>query len=402
MSDMNAAEMAVIGCLIMVNEAQGQILSEVSEEDFTSQQLADLYGKLGALWNKLGKLDAVVVSSLPPAEKELAVACAEAPIAYSNWPVYCKAVRERAMILRAQELGLKLATGDLTMDEASDIANALNAALAGRRGVISEGSAQGIIGFIKRQCSGAPNYIKTGFSRMDRYTAFSPGDMVIIGARPSAGKTAFSIQLALNMAKAGKRVVYYSLETSAQKIMDRAITCFYGLDFQTVKEHKVYEGDQGEFVLDPDAFGKLPFEVIEASGRTVQWIRADAVRRKADVCMIDYLGLIRGKGNGRYEIVTQISQDIHAAAQETKMLFVVLSQLNRAGEGSVPNVSDLRESGQVEQDGDCIMLLHYADRDTGEYVVRIGKNKDGLVGDLKFNFEGAKQRFWEVDNGRTC
>ena len=83
--------MTVIGCLIMVTESQGQILSEVSEEDFTNQQLADLYGKLGALWNKLGKLDAVVVSSLPPAEKELAVACAEAPIAYSNWPAYCKA-----------------------------------------------------------------------------------------------------------------------------------------------------------------------------------------------------------------------------------------------------------------------------------------------------------------------
>ena len=401
---MNDAELAVIGCLVQT-QAQGEILEEVAPEDFSDPDLGKLFQKLGDIWARTGRLDAVIASSLP--EKELVLKCCEAPVSYSAYLHYCRAVRNAAVVARVQSLGIKLATNDLTAQEASDIADQLNAVLAGRRGTVSATAVQGMIEFIRQQSSNKPpEYISTGFSRLDKHTTFSPGDMVVIGARPSNGKTAFSIQLGLNMARKGKRVVFFSLETSVQKIMDRAITCFYELNFDDVKHRRIYIPDY----VDPDRFSALPFEVVEASGRSARWIKSEAVRRKADVAIVDYLGLIRGKGNGRYEIVTQISQDLHNAAQETKILFIVLSQLNRAGgsrqdeDGNtvpkIPSVIDLRESGQVEQDAECILLLHYKDRQTGEYVVRVGKNKEGQIGDMPFIFRAEEQRFLEVENGR--
>lgn len=387
---MNDAEKAVIGCMIQTN-AQGEILEEVSAEDFTDPELSALYQKLADLWNRHGRLDAVMVSALP--EKKLIVECVNAPISYSAYLSYCRTVRNAATVARVQSIGLALAASDLTSDRAAQLSEQLARALAGRKTIRSETAMQGMIGFIRRQTGQAPEYIRTGFSRLDKFTKFSPGDMVIVGARPSNGKTAMSLQIALNMAAKGKRVVFYSLETSAEKICDRAITCFYDLEFDQVKNcESGFPADD----MDPDAFAALPFEVVEAAGRTVQWIKSDAVRRKADVVMVDYLGLVRGRGASRYEIVTQISQDLHEAAQETKMLFVVLCQLNRQAD-SMPKMQDLRESGQIEQDADCILLLHYEDRDTGAFVVRVAKNKEGRVGDLPFTFRAANQNFLEVD-----
>ena len=387
---MNETEMAVIGCMIQTT-AQGEILEEVSAEDFTDPELSALFQKLANMWGRYGRLDAVMVSSLP--ERELVLACVNAPIAYSAYLSYCRTVRNRAIVAKVQGIGLALATSDLTTETAMQLNEQLAAVLSGRKTLKSETAMQGMIGFIRRQTGKAPEYIKTGFSRLDKFTKFSAGDMVIIGARPSNGKTAMSLQIALNMAKQGKRVVFYSLETSAEKINDRAITCFYDLEFDDVKNCK--SGFPAED-MDPDTFAMLPFEVVEAAGRTVQWMKTDAVRRKADVVMVDYLGLVRGRGSSRYEIVTQISQDLHEAAQETKMLFVVLCQLNRQSNG-LPNMQDLRESGQIEQDADCILLLHYEDRKTGDFVVRVAKNKEGRVGDLPFLFRAANQNFLEVE-----
>lgn len=387
---MYEAEKAVIGCMIQTT-AQGEILEEVSPEDFSSPELSALYQKLSDLWNRHGRLDAVMVAGLP--ERSLIVECVNAPISYSAYLQYCHTVRSQAVMARVQSIGLALAAADLNNEKALELSEQLASVLSGRKSVRTETAMQGMIGFIRRQKGKAPEYIKTGFSRLDKFTKFSAGDMVIIGARPSNGKTAMSLQIALNMAEQGKKVVFYSLETSAEKINDRAITCFYNLEFDDVKNCK--SGFPAED-MDPDAFATLPFEVVEAAGRTVQWIKTDAVRRKADVVMVDYLGLVRGRGASRYEIVTQISQDLHEAAQETKMLFVVLCQLNRQSNG-LPNMQDLRESGQIEQDADCILLLHYEDRKTGDFVVRVAKNKEGRVGDLPFTFRAANQNFLEVD-----
>ena len=398
MMDNRFQELAVIGCFIQT-DCQGQILDEVTPDDFSDPDLADLFKKLIETWQRMGRMDAVLAQCADC--KDLILESAEAPVSYRAWQSYCKAVHEAATVRRVQMLGLQLASGVLAAGEASDIADKLNSILTRRRGLRSETAKEGIFGFVMRQTGKPPDYIRTGMARLDRYTRFEKGDMVVIGARPSNGKTAFSIQLGLAMAKAGRKVVFFSLETSVEKIMDRAVTNFYGLNFSDVKDCKIYSEEYEDFTIDTDRFYNLPFEVVEASGRTVGWIKSEAIRRKADVAIVDYLGLVRGQGKSRYEQVTQISLDFHTAAQETKTLFIVLSQLRRPENATekIPSIQDLRESGQVEQDAECVILLHYADRETGEFVVRVGKNKEGLVGDLPFRFEADRQRFLEVDNG---
>ena len=91
-----------------------------------------------------------------------------------------------------------------------------------------------------------------------------------------------------------------------------------------------------------------------------------------------------------------VSKDLHDFAQQTKICVVALCQLNRAGAGDLPTMENLRDSGQIEQDADNIILLHN-DKETGKYTVRIAKNKDGITGDLPFNFIGSQQRFEEVE-----
>ena len=111
---------------------------------------------------------------------------------------------------------------------------------------------------------------------------------------------------------------------------------------------------------------------------------------------IDYLGLIPGSGQSEYERATRVSKELHTMAQSTKMLVVTLCQLNRAGAGTIPTMENLRESGQIEQDADNIILLHN-DKEHNNYVVRIAKNKDGVTGDLAYMFDGSKQHFYECE-----
>lgn len=389
---MNSAELAVLGCFIQNQKAQPAILDKLSPDDFTDPELAELFERLQALWSKAGRLDAVLASRLP--QKELVARCCEAPASYGAYESYIKAVRDGSLVARAQAIGLELAMQDVTAEDVEQAVQRLAALLGGKQEARSFTATEGMVWFIAAMTKGKPDYISTGFSRLDRYTAWSPGDFVVIGGRPSAGKTAFSLQLALQMAGAGKRVVYYSLETSREKLTMRAATCDMCLDYDQVRRYEVAMQD-----LDPEDFDRYShrsFEVVEAGGRTAQWIKMDALRRKADVVIIDYLGLIPGQGVSRYEKITNVSQSLHEMAQGQKLLVIALSQLSRAGAGKLPTMEDLRESGQIEQDADCILLLHN-DKENDKYTVRIGKNKEGITGDLPFQFLGKRQHFSEIE-----
>lgn len=237
-------------------------------------------------------------------------------------------------------------------------------------------------------------YIKTGFSGLDRKTYIEPGDYVIIGGRSSAGKTAFSLVLAAHMAKSHK-VLYFSLETRAEKIIDRLVTAQAGIDKGAVMAHRLNDGDWEQVSQEAERLCGLDLTIIEAAGKSVAWIVAESKRRGAEIVFIDYLGIVNEPGKDRYEKVTNISVGLHTMAQSGKITVIALSQLNRQGVG-VPSMEHLRESGQVEQDADLILLLHN-DQERGEYSVIVAKNKEGETGSLPFHFIGSRQQFFEVE-----
>ena len=239
-------------------------------------------------------------------------------------------------------------------------------------------------------------YIGTGFRKLDSLLFIAPGDFVVIGARPSVGKTAFSLQMALHMARA-KKVIYFSCETSAPKIYERALACYGNLSFRQIKQGGQIPKDKLERLK--DGFSSLRLSVVEAAGWTVPEIQARAIQERAEVVFIDYLTLLSADGKSLYEKATNVSKGLHTMAQQSKIAVVALSQLNRAGD-SEPTMINLRESGQIEQDADAILFLHRSatgeDTDDQERKLIIAKNKEGQCGYIKFRFDGDMQRFFAV------
>lgn len=391
---MNEAEKAVIGCLLVNQQAQPYILDAITGEDFSDPELGEVYDKLASLWARHRKLDTVSAASVMG--KELLAECAEAPIAYSNYPAYIAAVKDHTLVQRAQAVGLKLASSGCSKDDVEGAAQELAHMLAGKQSTGRFNAMDCATWFMRAMAGGRPPYFATGFGRLDRYTGWGPGDFVVIGGRPSSGKTAFTLQVARQIAQNGKRVGYYSYETSKERLSMRICTNIMRLQYDSVRRYAVQMDNANEIQLRAlDHFATCPLEIVEANGRGVQWLKMDAQAQKFDVVFIDYLGLIPSRGKDSYERATMVSKDLHDFAQQTKICVVALCQLNRAGAGDLPTMENLRDSGQIEQDADNIILLHN-DKETGKYTVRIAKNKDGITGDLPLNFVGSQQRFEEV------
>lgn len=389
-------EAAVIGCAILGDHA-GDLFAEVSADDFAGETLRDVFIGLSRLWAKSGSLDAARIKSLGSANLiNAAVACCEIVPSLSGWHEYAKAVKDAAIKRRAEKIAGEIALGDLTAEEITEKAAELARAVNGAEDVKAVSMVDGVLGWMTNQTT-KKEYLKTGFARLDKYGYIDRGDYVVIGGRPSSGKTAFSLNLTLNFAKSGRKVVYFSLETTPEKLVERMVSAWCGVDFERMKRRQLEAADYDGAML--DLLAELPVTLVPAAGKTVSWMRNEAVRLGAEIVMIDYLSLIRGYGRDRYETVTNISLELHEMAQRTGITVFALSQLNRGGAGKAPTMEDIRESGQVEQDADLILLLYKRednDGTPGNETVVIGKNKEGQCGDLYFWFDGKHQKFNEV------
>ena len=241
-----------------------------------------------------------------------------------------------------------------------------------------------------RKLNEKPKYIPSGIPVLDKHLHLSPGNLFIIGGRPSAGKTALSLQMACEQARRGFRVCYFSLETDPDTLTARVIANRLAVPLADVKNKSVPQSD-----LDSLAdLHKLPLFIRSASGKGVGWIKAQAQRMKAQVIFIDYLQLLAAsKAKDRYQQITSISIALHELAQTTGILVIALAQLNRNAAHTSPSTADLKESGQLEQDADAILLLS-ADKE--EYQAILAKNKEGRVGEIPLTFDKPRQRFLAV------
>lgn len=241
-----------------------------------------------------------------------------------------------------------------------------------------------------RKLNEKPKYIPSGIPVLDKHLHLSPGNLFIIGGRPSAGKTALSLQMACEQARRGFRVCYFSLETDPDTLTARIISNRLAVPLADVKGKTVPQSD-----LDSLAdLHKLPLFIRSASGKGVGWIKAQAQRMKAQVIFIDYLQLLAAsKAKDRYQQITSISIALHELAQTTGILVIALAQLNRNAAHTSPSTADLKESGQLEQDADAILLLS---GDEAKYQAILAKNKEGRVGEIPLTFDKPRQRFLAV------
>ena len=245
--------------------------------------------------------------------------------------------------------------------------------------------------------------INIGFQNMDAdLGGLEGGDMIVIGARPAVGKTAFALQIASQMAADGQNVMLFNLEMTEKQIYERMLSYEGGIPLQRIRTAEGFMNEEERIRFDNAniAMGERKNLLVCTGGKTVAEIRRNVKAKKPDVVIIDYLQLLKPESNyrgNRYAEVGQVSRSIKGLAIEQKIPIIVLTQLNRSSEGrddKEPTMADIRESGDIEQDASIIILLWNKDvDDRSKKGCKIDKNRQGNTGKYELKFNGSEMRF---------
>lgn len=396
------AQRSVIGSLLLdAPHVAGMVMHRTRPEDYTGE-CRTIFEACRELFQVGKPIDPTTVRARIGKEYTafLLQLMEETPTA-ANVEEYIALTVEQAKLAKLQGMALALA-GAVTMEEAQRLMAQANRIVGGRPGVKIVTMEQGLLDFYERQRTPA-NLVPWGLERVDGTLRCEYGDFVVLGGYPSAGKTALSLQLAWTQAK-DKRVGYFSLETKPEKMIDRTVTAVCGVDFGRIKAHKLEEIDWREIEYRSSSMVGRKLEIIQAGGLSVVDIQALALAGRYDIIYVDYLQLIAAEDRRRsdYEQVTQISKDLHTMAQTTGITVCALSQLSRPQKGGeqekAPGLHSLRQSGQIEQDADGVLLLYKEEpkNPRSRRCLKIAKNKDGEAGGIAYLvFDGAHQRFRE-------
>jgi replicative DNA helicase len=400
----NQTQYILLGAVLTFSE-YADVLQDLEIEDFCPE-LQSTFAAIRGYWERNNKWNPVEVMGQYDDDCRKAMGkCLDAfgaefirNVTHDMMQGWARIVKEQAALTRARGLAFKIVDGSTRYADLTGIYEQLGEAI----NLHSERSdfipmCDGIDNYI-RKLDDKPEYISTGLKVLDNNLHLVPGNFVVIGGRPSAGKTALSLQLACEIAKNGRKVAYFSLETDPDTLYARIIANQLGVPLHTVKNKTVSINELDRLA----AIKKYPLYVRSAAGKGVGWIRTQSIRMQAKVVFIDYLQLIHQAGaKDRYSAVTEISMALHEFAQSTGTLVVALAQLNRetARTGIPPTAADLRESGQIEQDADAIILLAQKvktqKRPEEHYHFALEKNKEGNVGSLDITFQMETQQFKE-------
>lgn len=400
--DTTLPQVSVIGSMLIDERCIGPVLTKVQPEDFISEPYRKVFLAIRKLFTDGTPIDPVTVLNVLQADGSadwygFLAQCMEMTPTATNVDVYVPILREQARLSRIQAIGVELMSLR-DMGSAQEAIARLNALQVDRPGIQITTMEQGLLGFMERQ-EKKVTYLPWGFQELDGRLHVSTGKFVIIGGYPSHGKTALALSSAYTMSEK-YRVGFFSLETDDGTLMDRLVARTALIPMQRIKRNELTEEDYEAVAASSEKIVKHRLEFILAAGMTVADIFATAQSRRYDVIYVDYIQLIRGDRNrGRVEEITGISIDLHTLAQSTGINVIGLSQLSRPEKGGktqrAPRMSDLRESGQLEQDADVIMMVYRENADNADSrrVLAIEKNKEGELGQVFLNFDGATQTF---------
>ena len=245
----------------------------------------------------------------------------------------------------------------------------------------------------------------------DMIKGLEGGDLIVLGARPGVGKSAFVSQLSLNFVKDAKRIGFYSLEMKHKQLYERFAAIASGLTMDKIRTADHFENEEEKALFDDgNSFLEQKTTLFISEGaRTVSQIRKESQHMEYDLIIIDYLQLLIPEGyygNNRYAEVGKISHDLKAMAMDFDIPVIALSQLNRVSannkgkELKAPTMSEMRESGDIEQDASIIILLWNKTEDGTVKGVKVPKNRQGKFGELELKYNGALMSFTD-SNGYT-
>lgn len=244
-----------------------------------------------------------------------------------------------------------------------------------------------------------------GFYKLDDLLGgLEGGDMIVIGARPAVGKSAFVTQITSNLSEQGKRIGFYNLEMQEKQVYERFVVSQSGIGMTRLRRAKKFLGDEKErFDKANEVLEKKDNIVITTGSKSVNEIRSESRHMGYDIIIIDYLQLLKSdkeyRGN-RYAEVGAISKSIKALAMELNIPIIALSQLNRVSEArdtKEPTMAELREAGDIEQDASVIILMwNLSQEDNSKKGCKVEKQRQGQTGKVVMNFNGDLMRFEET------
>ena len=394
------AQESVIGALLIDPDySAGLIFQSAKASHFGETELRHVFEAARELWNENRQLDAVTILDRAGSEYEqlLRDCMINTPTA-RNLPAWLEICQDSARLTAMQAEALAI----VNADRADDAAAAWE-----RMGTMLQDADQGedlslgeLIGdYCDRMQDKRPvRYLNWGIESLDRDLYVSGGQFGVIAADSSVGKTALALQFAYHMAADGHRVGFFSLETPKENLEDRLLAQYQvaGIPLPITKRKKLTDEDlraAGEAGMRSDQI----YLRILRNYETLERIRAKTIQRRFDVIFIDYVQLIDAPGRERWDIVTNISMGLHRMAQQLGITVIGLSQITPAVKGQkAPTKDDLRESRQLKQDADFILLL-YPDTEEGvpptARVLEIAKNKDGRCARLRMDFEPEHMTF---------
>lgn len=426
------AEISLLGACLLDSEAIIKVADVVSSEDFYRPEYGKIYEAMVTLFEKRAPIDIVTVADELARMKHLEEVGGPAMLSTivssvataSNVHHYGQIVREKAMLRRLIQAAAKI--GDLSFQEqlgADTIMDQAEQALfnvtqrflkqnfTAVRNILTE-SFERLDALSKQE--GSVRGVSTGYKHVDNILGgLQPSDLIIIAARPSMGKTAFALNIAEHAAIEQKKTVgVFSLEMSKEQLVDRLISSIGLIDSWKLRNGRLTDDD---FRNLNEAFGILAeanLFIDDAASANVMEVRAKARRLQAehglDLIVIDYLQLMQGHNSGgdnRVQEVSDISRSLKALAKEINCPVIALSQLSRAPEqrpDKRPMLSDLRESGSIEQDADVVMFLYrddYYNKEEQNNImeVLIRKHRNGPTGDAKLLARLNFSRFETLD-----
>lgn len=415
------AERAVLGGLMIDNQKWPVISEIINASDFYNRGNRDIYSAMTDLENKRLPIDIVTLGEhLERTGKisdigglETLVSIAEETPSAANIVTYARSVKDksnRRQIIAACTQTIEQISGPATANEIitdteSKLLKLTDSSNNNKPVSLTHALAQGYIDDLDRRATGEIKGVMSGFIDLDKLTnGFRPGQLIVIAGRPAMGKTTLALNIAENVAiNEQLPVLLFSLEMEQTEIIDRILSSQGRIQLQHIISGKLNSYDIGATM---ENISGAPLYIDDTGAVSINQIRARAIRikRKHGLSMIvlDYLQLVRAKAESRFQEVSEISRSLKALAKELDVPVIALSQLNRGLEqrrNKRPILSDLRESGQIEQDADLISFIYrdevYNDDspNVGITEVIVGKQRNGPIGTVYLSSHLEVSRF---------
>ncbi|MGN1198326.1 MAG: replicative DNA helicase [Acetatifactor sp.] len=426
------AELAVIGSMIMYRDAIVTASEVITGEDFYNKQYGIVFDTMVELNNIGAPVDLVTLQNklkekdVPPevSALEFVKELGTAEFTSTNVREYAKIVSEKAMLRRLIKLNEEIANtcyaGKESMEDILEDTEKRVFQLVQRRTTDNFVPVRQIVANALEKIEkasrnkGSVTGIPTGFIDLDYRTAgMQPSDLILVAARPSMGKTAFELNLAEYMAfKKNLTVALFSLEMSKEQLINRMFSLESKVDAQKLRTGQLNDQEWEQLIESAGQMGKSNLIIDDTPGISISELRSKCRKYKLEhnlaIVMIDYLQLMSGSGKteSRQQEISDISRALKSLARELNIPVIALSQLSRAVEkrdDRRPMLSDLRESGAIEQDADVVMFLYRDDyynkdtKDKGISEVIIAKQRNGPIGTVKLAWLPEYTKFANLD-----